>query len=55
MELTEEEQDLYTKSKTEYEAKISEHTKQKEGIEKISHQKLLDGKGTKVIRKVNLN
>ncbi len=30
MELTEEEQDLYTKSKTEYEAKISEHTKQKE-------------------------
>jgi len=27
----------------------------KDGIEKISHQKLLDGKGTKVIKKVNIN
>lgn len=35
MELTEEEQDLYTKSKTEYETKISEHTKQKEDFIKL--------------------
>ena len=26
-----------------------------QGIEKISHQKLLDGKGTKVIKKININ
>jgi hypothetical protein len=40
MELTEEEQDLYTKSKTEYEAKISEHTKQKEDfIKKGDYEK----------------
>jgi hypothetical protein len=35
MEFTEEEQDLYTKSKTEYETKISEHTKQKEDFIKL--------------------
>ena len=40
MELTEEEQDLYTKSKTEYETKISEHTKQKEDfIKKGDYEK----------------
>ena len=27
----------------------------KTGIEKVSHQKLLDGKGTKTIKKINLN
>ena len=27
----------------------------KAGIEKVSHQKLLDGKGTKIIKKINLN
>ena len=35
--------------------KKEKYKNEKEGIEKISHQKLLDGKGTKVIRKVNLN
>ena len=35
--------------------KKEKYKNEKAGIEKISHQKLMDGKGTKVIRQVNLN
>ena len=35
--------------------KKEKYKNEKAGIEKISHQKLLDGKGTKTIRKINLN
>ena len=35
--------------------KKEKYKNKKAGIEKISHQKLMDGKGTKVIRQVNLN
>ena len=35
--------------------KKEKYKNEKTGIEKISHQKLMDGKGTKVIRQVNLN
>ena len=35
--------------------KKEKYKNEKEGIEKISHQKLMDGKGTKVIKKINLN
>ena len=34
--------------------KKEKYKNEKAGIEKISHQKLMDGKGTKVIKKVNL-
>ena len=34
--------------------KKEKYKNEKDGIEKISHQKLLDGKGTKVIKKINL-
>ena len=34
--------------------KKEKYKNDKTGIEKISHQKLLDGKGTKVIKKINL-
>ena len=35
--------------------KKEKYKNEKAGIEKISHQKLMDGKGTKVIRQINLN
>ena len=35
--------------------KKEKYKNEKEGIEKISHQRLMDGKGTKVIKKINLN
>ena len=35
--------------------KKEKYKNNKTGIEKISHQKLLDGKGTKVIKKINFN
>ena len=35
--------------------KKEKYKNNKTGIEKLSHQKLLDGKGTKVIKKINLN
>ena len=35
--------------------KKEKYKNDKTGIEKISHQKLLDGKGTKTIKKINLN
>ena len=34
--------------------KKEKYKNEKEGIEKISHQRLMDGKGTKVIKKINL-
>ena len=34
--------------------KKEKYKNNKTGIEKVSHQKLLDGKGTKVIKKINL-
>ena len=34
--------------------KKEKYKNEKDGIEKISHQKLLDGKGTKIIKKINL-
>jgi hypothetical protein len=35
--------------------KKEKYKNNKTGIEKVSHQKLLDGKGTKIIKKINLN
>ena len=35
--------------------KKEKYKNEKAGIEKISHQKLMDGKGTKVIKQINLN
>lgn len=35
--------------------KKEKYKNNKTGIEKLSHQKLLDGKGTKIIKKINLN
>jgi len=35
--------------------KKEKYKNEKAGIEKVSHQKLMDGKGTKVIRQINLN
>ena len=35
--------------------KKEKYKNMKTGIEKVSHQKLLDGKGTKTIKKINLN
>ena len=35
--------------------KKEKYKNKKTGIEKVSHQKLLDGKGTKIIKKINLN
>ena len=35
--------------------KKEKYKNKKTGIEKVSHQKLLDGKGTKTIKKINVN
>ena len=44
--------------KNEFEKLLEKNQKDKNkktGIEKVSHQKLLDGKGTKTIKKINVN